>query len=190
VNHNDTRLGSILEEGAGNALYQIYKIGQFIDAHIQSNWQGVLSNHADKLKRAYEEAGDMAYGTYLNLLLNPVLKEMKELGLRAEPRLPGDFDISREWGNEDETDQQRWMWSAIYDKGGEPLGTIVIQVYHDHTQFRLPRKPGVLALTMTAKEEVAEALSALSESFAQALEFTEEYKLYLASLNEEQSGKN
>lgn len=187
MDHNGTQLGGMLAEGAENA---IHKLGQFIDAHIELNWQSILSSHADKLKRAYEEAGDMAYGTYLNLLLNSINKEMKENGLRAEPRLPGDFDISREWGNEDESDQQRWMWSSIYDKSGEPLGTIVLQVYHDHTQFRLPRRPGVLALTVIAKEEVVEALTGLSVSFGQALEFTEEYKLYLESLNEEQSGVN
>ncbi|REK77641.1 DUF6022 family protein [Paenibacillus paeoniae] len=168
----------------------IETLGRYIDAHIESNWRDTLQNHADKLQRAYEEAGDMAYGTYLNLLLGPVHKEMKGNGLQPSPRLPGDFDISREWGNEDESDQQRWMWSAIHDGDGSPLGTIVLQIFHDHTQFRLPRRPGILALSVTGKEEVVRVLSQKSASFEQALEFTEEYKLYLQSLNEEQNSTN
>ncbi|RJE90457.1 hypothetical protein D3P07_05150 [Paenibacillus sp. 1011MAR3C5] len=175
---------------AGRPASVIGTLAQYIDAHIESQWQVTLQNHADKLQRAYEEAGDSAYGTYLNLLLNSVHKEMKENGLRPSPRLPGDFDSSREWGNVDESDQQRWMWSTIHDKEGVPLGTIVLQIFHDHTQFRLPRRPGVLALSATGKEEVVRVLSERSVSFGQALEFTEEYKLYLQSLNEEQGGTN
>ncbi|MFF2888632.1 DUF6022 family protein [Paenibacillus sp. NPDC057967] len=187
MNHNELSLGSLLAVRTENV---IGSLGKYIDAHIESQWQDILTQQADKLQRAYEEAGDMAYGTYLNLLLNHVHKEMKENGLRAEPRLPGEFDISREWGNEDESDQQRWMWSTIYDKDGMPLGTIVVQVYHDHTQFRLPRRPGVLVLTEGTKEEVVQALSERSASFKQALEFTEEYKLYLESLNDDQKAAN
>jgi hypothetical protein len=59
------------------------------------------------------------------------------------------------------TDQQRWMWSTIRGmEDGEPLGTIVTIVFHDHTQFRIPRSPQIIALLETSKETIVEALSA------------------------------
>jgi hypothetical protein len=102
--------------------------------------------------------------------------------LRAEPQLAGDFEISREWGRADQTDQQRWMWSTIHSADGEPLGTIVTKFYHDHTQFRIPRAPQILGLTETGKENVVEALSKRSAKFKNSREASIEIAEYLASL--------
>ncbi|MDQ0060541.1 DUF6022 family protein [Paenibacillus harenae] len=172
-------LQTVLDE-RGEA--RIKSIARYIEEHISSNWETVLVDHRDKLQKAYEEAGDMAYGTYLNLLFLPVHRQFKEAGLNPEPRFPGDFDISREWGNEQQDNQQRWMWSTIYGPHQEPIGTIVTVVYHDHTQFQVPRQPEILALKEVGKEAVVESLSALSPEFARALEFTAEYELYMQSL--------
>jgi hypothetical protein len=102
--------------------------------------------------------------------------------LRPKPRFPGDFNISREWGTKEETDQQRWMWSIIESTEGKSLGTIVTITFHDHTQFRVPQKPQIIALTETSKEAVVEALSHRSADFKNALEFKIEYEEYLRSL--------
>jgi hypothetical protein len=157
----------------------IAAIGKYIEDHIAENWQNVLQNNREKLLEAYREAGDMAYGTYLNLLFLTVHKQFKEAGLRPEPRFPGDFDISREWGSKEQTDQQRWMWSTVYSESGESLGTIVTVVFHDHTQFRVPRSPQIIALNEVGKEDVVAALSLRSHDFKHALEFTAEYEEYL-----------
>lgn len=126
--------------------------------------------------------GDAAYGTYLNLLFRPVRRLLEQAGLRASPRFPGDFNSSREWGNADESDQQRWMWSTIKAAGGEPLGTIVTITHHDHTRFRVPRQPGILALREVGKAAVEEALSRRSADFAQAVEFKVWYAEYLRTV--------
>ncbi|UHA72501.1 DUF6022 family protein [Paenibacillus sp. 481] len=166
---------------------RINSIARYMKEHIAANWDTVLVNHQDKLQRAYEEAGDMAYGTYCNLLFLQIHRDFKAAGLNPEPRFPGEFDISREWGSEQQDDQQRWMWSTVYGPNQEALGTIVTLIHHDHTQFRVPHQPGILALTAVGKEAVVEALSALSPEFAQALEFTVEYELYLQSQSQNQS---
>jgi hypothetical protein len=171
-------LKEYLEES--NAV-RIDAIASYIEAHVTAHWQTVFSHHQNKLQKAYKEAGDMAYGTYLNLLFLPIHKQLKEAGLRPEPKFPGEFDISREWGNEEENDQQRWMWSTVYSPNDEQLGTIVTVVYHDHTQLRVPRQPRIIALNETGKDNVVAALSLLSPNFEQALEFTEEYAKYLRS---------
>jgi hypothetical protein len=165
-----------------NKERDIHAVGRYIENHIAENWQVVLETRHDKLLDAYNRAGDMAYGTYLDLLFRPIHKGLKQAGLRPKPRLPGDFEISREWGKQDETDQQRWMWSIIQATEGEALGTIVTIVYHDHTQFRIPRPPQIIALTQTSQEAVVEALSRRSTDFKNAREAKIEIAEYLRSL--------
>lgn len=160
----------------------IFTLTQEFDAYIQANWAQVLAKHHAKLEQAYAEAGDSAYGTYLTLLLRPIHRRLKEMGLKPTPRLPGDFSTSREWGVPAGDDEQRWMWSTVIGADGAPLGTLVTIVYHDHTQFRLPRPPQLFALAEVGEEAVVAALSALSAEFKHALPFTEEYALYLQSL--------
>ncbi|WP_054026546.1 DUF6022 family protein [Bacillus sp. FJAT-28004] len=159
----------------------IAAMASYIKNHIHENWQTILLNNQDILLKAYNEAGDVAYGTFLNLLFLPVHRQFKEAEFRLDPKLPGDFDISREWGNAEETDQQRWMWSSVYSSNGEAIGTIVTITFHDHTQFRIPRQPQIIPLSETAKADVVAALSLLSPEFEQALEFTVEYEEYLRS---------
>jgi hypothetical protein len=163
----------------------IFTLGQMIEAHIAKNWHLLFEKNRAKLLDAYQRAGDMAYGTYLNLLFRPVHSQLKAAGLRPLPPLPGDFDISREWGVPGETDQQRWMWSTIQREDGEAIGTIVTITHHDHTQFRIPRQPQIIALAEIGKEAVVEALSQRSEDFKNTLEFTLEYALYLKRLEDQ-----
>ncbi|MCR8843574.1 DUF6022 family protein [Paenibacillus sp. SC116] len=176
----DTNLLRTILDEKGEA--RIQSIARYVEKHIVDNWDSILTIHKDKLNKAYSEAGDAAYGTYSNLVFLPIHRQFKEVGIQPEPRFPGEFEISREWGNEQETHQQRWMWSTVYGPQQEPIGTIVTIIYHDHTQFRVPQQPDILALTEVGKEAVVEALSARSPEFAQALEFTVEYERYLKSL--------
>ncbi len=65
---------------------------------------------------------------------------------------------------------------------GEEIGTIVTIIFHDHTQFRLPRQPQIIALAQTSKDAVVEVLSDRSTDFKNALEFQIEYAEYLRRL--------
>lgn len=159
----------------------IAAVAREIEAYVAGEWQSILEENRDKLADAYARAGDMAYGTYLDLLFRPVHRWMRESGLRARPKLPGDFEISREWGNSDETDQQRWMWSTLETADGRALGTLVTVTHHDHTRFRVPRAPGIFALGETGQDAVVDALSARSPGFAAAREASIEIAEYLAA---------
>jgi hypothetical protein len=165
--------------------HSIFTIAQYMENHIAENWQIILENNHNQLMDAYLKAGDIAYGTYLNLLYLTVHQQLKQSELRPDPRLPGDFNISREWGaNEEGTDQQRWMWSTIHRiEDGVPLGTIVTIVFHDHTQFRLPKSPQIIGLSETSQEEVVATLSQRSVDFKNALEFKIKYAKYLENQN-------
>lgn len=161
----------------------IFAIGGEIETYVAGEWRSMLDEHSDKLADAWERAGEMAYGTYLDLLYRPVHRWLKESGLRAVPRLPGEFDISREWGDgPGETDQQRWMWSTIETMEGVALGTIVTITPHDHTCFRVPRAPGVIALAEAGKDAVVDALCRRSPEFAAAREASIEIAEYMAGL--------
>lgn len=157
----------------------IHALGQWADALLAARWQEVLETHAGQLEAAYRRAGDLAYGTYQNLLLRDLKRPLREAGLSATPPLPGDFNRSREWGNADETDQERWMWSVIHTASGEALGTLVHVIPHDHTGFRVPRRPRMFGLPETSREGVEAALSARSGEFAAALPFEDWYAAYL-----------
>lgn len=166
----------------GDDARDLRAVARHIERHIQANWQALLEKHAARLADAYARAGDMAYGTYLDLVFRPIHLQLRQAGLKVRPRLPGKFDISREWGNADETDQQRWMWSTLERAGGEPLGTLVTITYHDHSQFRIPRAPGIFAIRAVGPEAVVKALGQRSADFKAAREASIEIAEYLASL--------
>jgi hypothetical protein len=162
---------SLQEFLAQNNQNDIFTLAQYIEKHIALSWETLIDKKIDKLIYVFNLAGDTAYGMYLGWLFLPIHKQLKQALLRPEPRLPGDFSISREWGNQEETNQQRWMWSTIKAVQGKSLGTIVTIVFHDHTQFRIPQKPQIIALPQTSKEDVVEVLSQRSDDFKNALEF-------------------
>jgi len=164
---------------AVNGPPDILALGLWVDDQIAAHWQAVLDTHREKLADAYARAGDAAFGTYLHLLLRDVKRHLREAGVRTTPPLPGEFDISREWGNPGGTNNERWMWSLVSTASGEPLGTLVLSIPHDHTRFRLPRPPHAFGLRETGRTEVEAALSARSGEFAHALPFHEEYAAYL-----------
>lgn len=180
-------LNAALSGLSSNEKRDIFALGRYIENHIEQTWQVILETQRDKLLDAFSKVGDPAYGTYYNLLYRPVHKQLKESGLRASPRLPGNFNSSREWGNADESDNQRWSWSTIKSAEGEPLGTIVTKMFHDHTQFRIPHRPEIIALRETSKADVEAALSARSADFKQAVEFRVWYAEYLKGLETAES---
>jgi hypothetical protein len=167
---------------SNNQNRDIHAIGRYIENHIAQNWQTLLQKNKDKLLDAFKKAGDMAYGAYCYKLFRPVHQQFKQHRLYPLPWFPGDFNISREWGNLDQSNQQRWMWSKIASMEGKEIGTIVTIIFHDHNQFRLPRQPQIIALTETSKDAVVEVLSARSTDFKNAQEFQIEYAEYLRSL--------
>lgn len=161
----------------------IQEVAQHVQHYVSHHWQTTLADNREKLADAYARGGDMAYGTYLGLLFRPLNRQLKAAGLELSPDLPGDMDRSREWGAApDGTDQQRWMWSLIRRAGGQELGTLVTVVFHDHTGFKLPRAPGVVALTEWGNEAVIGMLSAREREFGNAQEFTVEVAEYMKSL--------
>lgn len=157
--------------------HDIFTIGQAIQQHVDAQWEAIFQQVKPEMVARYDEIGDGVYGIYGAHLFRDVHAQLKAMGLRAAPRLPGNFNSSREWGD-DESNRQRWMWSKISTTAGEAIGTIATGFYHDHIEIRIPRPFKIIALTETSKREVERALSELMPEFKQALEARIEYAAY------------
>jgi hypothetical protein len=136
----------------------IQTLASYIQQCIQEQWQPVLQQGQEELLRLYDKVGEgAAYGTYAHRLFQPVQEQLKRAGFRSSPNFPGTLSTSREWGPSQE--RERWMWSVVRHGQGAPLGTIVVRLVHDHTQFRLPHPPDALALEETDTNAIVQAIS-------------------------------
>jgi hypothetical protein len=143
----------------------IHTLIRYIEQYIAEQWQSVLQESHKELLYLYDQAGEgAAYGTYAQRLFRPVQEQLKRAGFHSN--FPGTLSASREWGPPDK--RERWMWSVVYSPQSESLGTTVIIYFHDHTQFRIPQSPKILALEVTETNAIVEALSRISLHFKSA----------------------
>lgn len=148
-------LEDVLAEGGEGA---VQALAGYIRQHIDERWQEVLREHREELLRLYDDAGEgAAYGTYAQRLFRPVRAQLERAGFRSAPAFPGTLATSREWGPPEA--RERWMWSVVRPVDEAPLGTLVIRLAHDHTRFRLPYPPGVLALAETDAVAIGRAVA-------------------------------
>lgn len=145
----------------------IHWLADEIARYLDDQWRRVLDDGRDELQRLYGRAGEgAAYGGYAHRLCRPVHDWLTAAGFQSAPSFPGRLSTSREWGAP--TARERWMWSVVRSRGGQPAGTLVIKYYHDHTRFNLPRPPQILALTETETSDIEAALGRASAEFASA----------------------
>lgn len=138
-------------------------LADHIRAWIDERWQAVLDEHRAELEREFAARADVAYRTYGGLLLGPVRAELEELasdGYTFEPAYPGAFRDSIEPAAPP-ADRVRTFWTVV-SREGEPVGTLVYRMYHDHSRFRVRRAPEVLALEETEPDAVRTAVAALT----------------------------
>lgn len=161
-----------------NQAGDIHALAQYIQQYVDVNWSVVFEQNQQEMVELYPKIGDTVYGIYGKRLFQAMHEQLKAVGLKATPRLPGNLMISREWGEED--DRQRWMWSKITATDGTALGTIAVVFYHDHFQIRIPRAFKIVALEAVSKGAVVEAISRLAPEFKDAMEMKAEIAQYMA----------
>ena len=137
----------------------IHTLASYIRQYIREQWQVLLQEKQEELLHTFDKAGEYAYGVYGRMLFHPLQEQFKRAEFLCEPDFPGDFRSTsiEYWGPPEE--RERCLWSVVRTAQGTPVGTIVVQVFHDHTRFRLPHPPGVLALEETETHAIVEALS-------------------------------
>ena len=159
----------------------IVLLARFVQNLVDRQVEQLLPARSGEFQTLFESIGDMAYGRFNTLLFGPVRRALEAAGLKAVPRLPGSFQSSREWGNSDETHQQRWMISRIVRiNDGSALGSLAVGSHHDHHRFRLPRSPEIIALIATSPGAVVAEMSMHRPQFAQTEAFRDWYARYRA----------
>ncbi len=163
----------------------IHTLAAYVQAYVNEHGQSVFDANKAEMIEKYPLIGDSVYGMHGKRLFDDLHAQMKALGLKATPRIPGNLMISREWGD-DESDRQRWMWSKITQADGTALGTIVCAFYHNHIEIDLPRPMKVMALEESTPKAVISALEKMSPDFAKALDMRAEVAAWMASMEGQQ----
>jgi len=139
----------------------IHTLARFIARYVSADWERVFEESFASLSQSRGLSDDAAYALYAQLLFAPLNQALERVGFAANPALPGNFSISREWGPEHE--RQRWLWSKITAPRGEFLGTILVIFYHDHTRLSIPRPPLVLPLQDAGINKIQPAPQAVDQ---------------------------
>lgn len=137
----------------------IHTLTSYIRQFLREQWLSMAQAHQEELEQTFDKAGEYAYGVFFRMLCQPLQEQLAQVGFLCEPTYPGDFrSASIEcWGPPEE--RERCLWCIVKTAEGTPLGTIVTQMFHDHTEFRIPHAPGVFALEETEHEAIVESLS-------------------------------
>lgn len=135
----------------------VQTLADYALGHVHEQWQQVLAENHEELRRLYEAAGEAAYREFARKLFQPVQEQFEEAGFYSEPRFPGTLSASKEWGPVEE--RQRWLWSTVR-RGlrAPPLGVLAVGLFHDHTRFRIPRSPSVFAIRETDADAILGAI--------------------------------
>ncbi|MBJ7604139.1 MAG: hypothetical protein JF888_13250 [Candidatus Dormibacteraeota bacterium] len=135
-------------------------IATYVGHYIDDSWQPVLRDNRVRLLHTFEVAGEAAYAAYWGLLTKPLRNEFARAGLSTLPAFPGDLNHSVE-ADGPPASRNRSMWYVVRRTEGDlSLGTLVLNLVHDHKRFRVPRVPQVMSLTVTSRPAILRALFA------------------------------
>lgn len=123
---------------------------------LSVSWRAVYEEKKEELTRMFEEHGDRAYGVWIQQFMTPVLEHLAAEGYILKSGF-NRKDSVENWGPPEE--RERCIWYIVKSGDGIPLGTMVLQVYHSHKTFHLPRAPRLFALEVTETEQIVSALS-------------------------------
>ncbi|MBW5446238.1 hypothetical protein GE107_09220 [Cohnella sp. CFH 77786] len=127
-----------------------------VDPILNASWRTVLEDKKDELAEMFEKFGDRAYGVWIHHFMTPVIEHLTAEGYLVK----GGFNRANSvesWGPPEE--RERCAWYVVRHGDGTPLGTMILQVYHSHKSFRLPRAPRLLPMEAVDRDAILEALS-------------------------------
>jgi hypothetical protein len=158
----------------------VHTLASLMNRHSRKNWKSVLDENQQVFADAFRKLGEPAYGQFGRMLFGPVIGEMERAGFTLESEhLASSVEY---WGPPEE--RERCMWFVV-KKDGSPLGSLVTRVFHDHTQFRIPRSPDVFALESTERDEIVAALSRASVRMRKYNEFTGTFSMDITESGEQ-----
>ncbi|MGH3793516.1 MAG: DUF6022 family protein [Pseudonocardiaceae bacterium] len=142
-----------LGERLGREGRSLATVVDWMITRLETDWRTSWDQQLPRLEKAFDTAGEPAYGIYNRGLFAPLQKALKEHDLTCDPALPGTLPLSEEkWGPDNF--RERRMWTLLYNESGRPLGAIVTRFFHDHTELRLPAPPTVVGLRETDHDRI------------------------------------
>jgi len=126
---------------------------------LADSWKEVWTQQEEELTKMFEQFGDRAYGAWIQKFMAPIFNRITEEGYQTK----AGFNIRNSienWGPPEE--RERCAWYVLNNQEGQPLCTLVLQIYHSHAAFHIPRPPRLLALEVTERSDIVQALSQAS----------------------------
>ncbi|MCF6409424.1 DUF6022 family protein [Pseudalkalibacillus salsuginis] len=144
----------------------IDEIGKAFSRYIDENWEEVLNNHKEKFEALFPEYEDATYGMYLDHLLPPFWKEVEMAGFRsAEKTKEDDFIIAGCLNFRNSIEKTKWkpyehrvFWIVIENDGHQEIGTLIFELSHSHSKFKVPEAPVVSIFKVTDRKEITEKI--------------------------------
>lgn len=142
----------------------IYELGEVLSTYIKGHWKDLLNKNIKELEQLFPEYEDATYGMYLDKLLPPIWKLIKENGFRStEKTKEDDFVIGEclhfrnsmekaKWGTPHH--EKRVFWIVIENQHKDKIGTLLFELSHSHIEFNLPAQPRFLPLEEIKREEI------------------------------------
>jgi hypothetical protein len=126
----------------------IETVATYVQQYIDAHWQEVMEQHRPVLEEIFARAAEQVYARYSQELFQPLTAEFKQASLTCDPTFPGTIPLSREqWGPQEE--RERRFWCVLHQENEGILGPLLTCYFHDHTRFRIPRSPRVVASEQT-----------------------------------------
>lgn len=126
------------------------------ESQLSESWKSVYENKQTELIAMFNQYGDRAYGVWIQDFMAHVIEPFQQEGYQMKAGFNRHNSVEN-WGPPEE--RERCAWYLIHDHEGKPVGTLVLQVYHSHRSFFVPRAPQLLLLQVTEREDILSALS-------------------------------
>lgn len=139
--------------------HPIHSHAEALQEILNISWRKVWIQEEQELTSLFEQHGDRAYGVWIHRFMAPVCERIVQEGYDVKSGFNLKNSIER-WGPPEE--RERCAWYVVNDKEGLPLCTLVLQVYHSHAAFHVPRPPRLFTLEATDRQDIIQALSQAS----------------------------
>ncbi|MBH8608694.1 DUF6022 family protein [Thermoactinomyces sp. CICC 10521] len=138
----------------------IEEIGGVIEGYVTVRWKKVLEENYDVFLQSFEKIGEPTYGLYVKKLMTPVFEKLQKSGFVVKGPL-NLHDSLEEWGTMEK--RERMLWSVVKDQHQAPIGTFILDLFHNHTQFEIPSMPRILVTEETGREKIIEVIRKMKE---------------------------
>lgn len=154
----------------------IHELGEVLSTYLKEHWKEVLNRNITELEELFPKYEDATYGMYLDKLIPPIWKIVKENGFRsAETTKEDDFVIGEclhfrnsiekaKWGTLHH--EKRVFWIVIENQHKDKIGTLLFELSHSHIDFNIPAPPRFLPLKEINRKEIVKKIIQLEENLS------------------------